>query len=479
MSAFTGSKKVILMLANRYDGIDLPSADCRMLVVYNRPAGTSLLERYFMDRLEATSVLRDRLRTRVTQAMGRCTRDEGDFSVVVLMGDDLLDWCSNTANVAGLHPELQAEISFGLQNSESRTKEEMVNLCRALLRRTPDWQAAEQEIKSRRNDARKQQDDVTGVLARAAGTEIEHCLDAWSGRHEQAYLKAVEVSEMLQGGSDLLPYRSFWYHQAAASAFQTYKQTGQEALKQAAIDLLGRASATSHWVRWLPNVQAHLSGKAVKTAASQRSQDWFLPLRRLLEELGRIGKKCVLALAEQRANIQATESKRLEKGLEMLGRLLGAEARNFLGGEGMPDGFWLFGDKLALVFEAKIDGADDSGISQKMVRQAGGHEQTVRAIKLLPDNVPCKTVIISQRTVINKLARPHAGEMYYVSHKDIIALFDRASKAFQDVRAASTGNTDEALRERFFERYQQAGLLMEDVAELLQRMRLASLPEKE
>jgi Helicase C-terminal domain len=105
--------------ANRYDGIDLPGTDCRMLVVYGRPTGATLLERYFLERLGATSVLRDRIRTRVTQAVGRCTRDEGDFSVVVLMGEDLVDWCSTTANVAGLHPELQAEISFGLANSEN------------------------------------------------------------------------------------------------------------------------------------------------------------------------------------------------------------------------------------------------------------------------------------------------------------------------------------------------------------------------
>src|SRR5262249_12285039 len=125
MSAFTRMTKAILLLANRYDGIDLPGNDCRLSVIVGQPTGAALLERYFLDRLGATSVLRDRLRTRLTQAMGRCTRDEGDFSIVVLMGDDLVDWTSTTANAAGLHPELQAEISFGLDNSTRRSTEEM------------------------------------------------------------------------------------------------------------------------------------------------------------------------------------------------------------------------------------------------------------------------------------------------------------------------------------------------------------------
>jgi Rad3-related DNA helicase len=143
MTAFTKAQKAILLLANRYDGIDLPGTDCRMLVVSGRPSGATLLERYFMERLGATSVLRDRIRTRVTQAVGRCTRDEGDFAVVILMGEDLVDWCSTTANVAGLHPELQAEISFGLANSDNRPKSVFVELAAALLNHTQDWPEAE------------------------------------------------------------------------------------------------------------------------------------------------------------------------------------------------------------------------------------------------------------------------------------------------------------------------------------------------
>jgi hypothetical protein len=476
MSAFTTAQKAILLLANRYDGIDLPGPDCRKLVIYHQPTGSTLLERYFMDRLGATSVLRDRVRTRITQAMGRCTRDEGDYSVVVLMGEDILDWCSTSANVAGLHPELQAEISFGLSNSEDRTKEDVVALCRAFLGSTPEWMDGEKEIQARRNQASKCKDAVTDALAAAVPAEIDHSLDLWSGRHEQAYLKAVEVTESLQGGSELLPYRSFWYHQAAVSAFLAYKQSEKESMKQAAADLLGRASATSQGVRWLPDVQAMLGVKPSPDRTFQPLQDWFLSLKRLLESLGRIGKKCVPTLAEYRALIEATESDKFERGLEMLGHLLGAKAKNFVSEEGAPDGFWLFGDWLAFVFEAKTDEGDQRAISLKTVSQAARHEKTVRSMKLLPDYVPCKTVVVSPRTTLAKLAAPHAGEMLYLSHKAVVELFDRASKAFLDVRAASVGNTDEALRERFLQQYMQARLSMQDVEALLQKVPLTSLP---
>ncbi len=477
MSAFTQQKKAILLLANRYDGIDLPGSDCRMLVIAGRPTGATLLERYYLDRLGATSVLRDRLRTRITQAMGRCTRDEGDYSIVVLMGEDLLDWSSTAANVAGMHPELQGEIAFGLENSENRSKEEVVELCQVFLDHSADWQAAEQDIQGRRNAARKLKDEITDVLARSAPFEIDHCKASWSGRYEEAYNLAVQVSEQLEGGSDMMPYRSFWYHQAAVSAYLAYRQTGNESFKQAAVDLLGRASATSHGVRWLPDVQGKLGGKPVSTVVLP-DQDWFLALKRQLEYLGRAGTRCKKALAECRTLVQAKESKQFEQGLEMLGRLLGAQAKRFTE-DGAPDGFWLFGDWHAFVFEAKTDENEQGGISLKTVRQAATHEQAVRSKKLLPDYVACSTIIISPRKAIDKLAVPSAGSMFYVSHIEMISLFDAASKAFEEVRAASGGNTDEVLRERFLQHYKHRKLSMQDVAGLLQKKRLDSLPVKE
>jgi hypothetical protein len=476
MSAFTQKQKAILLLANRYDGIDLPGSDCRMLVIAGCPTGATLLERYYLDRLGATSVLRDRLRTRITQAMGRCTRDEGDYSVVVLMGEDLLDWSSTATNVTGMHPELQGEISFGLENSENRSKEDVAELCSAFLDRTADWQAAEQDIQARRNSAHKLKDEITDVLARSAPLEIDHCKASWSGRHEEAFNLAVQVTEQLEGGSDMLPYRSFWYHQAAVSAYLAHRQSGKESFKQAAVDLLGRASATSHGVRWLPDVQGKLGGKPASTLVLPE-QDWFLVLKRLLENLGRIGTRCKKALAENANLIRAKDSKQFEQGLEMLGRLLGAEAKRFTE-DGAPDGFWLFGDWHAFVFEAKTDEGEDGGISLNTVRQAATHEQAVRSKKLLPEYVPCSTVIISPRKAIAALAVASAGDLFYVPHAEIISLYDAASKAFEEVRAASGGNTDEVLRERFLQHYKHRKLSMQAVATLLQKKRLDSLPVK-
>ena len=53
----------VLLMANRYDGIDLPDERCRLIVLSGLPAATHLQERYLYDRLRARRVLAERIRT--------------------------------------------------------------------------------------------------------------------------------------------------------------------------------------------------------------------------------------------------------------------------------------------------------------------------------------------------------------------------------------------------------------------------------
>jgi RAD3-like DEAD/DEAH box helicase len=191
---------VVLILANRYDGIDFPGEDCRNMLVSGLPTGASLQELYMIHRLNAVSQLRDRIRTRVTQAVGRCTRDESDFSVVVIDGNDLLKWFCTSENVVGMHPELQAEVSFGISNSQDRTTTEFLALSAALLGQTSDWEGAEADIKNRRDASNKKKDALAAVLATAAKHEIDYMYNLWFGNYPKAYENADAVLSAIGGG---------------------------------------------------------------------------------------------------------------------------------------------------------------------------------------------------------------------------------------------------------------------------------------
>ena len=166
------SKPSALILATRYDGIDLPGDDCRFIVLDGEPSASGLQEIFMRTRLGAYSQLQNRIRTRITQAMGRCTRDESDYSVVVIVGDKLTKRCCTRIFTQGMHPELQAEITFGLENSTDHTMLDFVELSEALLNHDVDWQVAEQEIRKLRDSSTKILDQTTKALAKAMPHEI-------------------------------------------------------------------------------------------------------------------------------------------------------------------------------------------------------------------------------------------------------------------------------------------------------------------
>lgn len=122
LDPFKKHSHAALILANRYDGIDLPDDSCRQLIIAGKPDAINLQEKFLLKRLGISSLLKDRIITRFTQATGRCTRGIRDFSLVILDGTELHTFCLKNENLEVMHPELQAELKFGLENSNVKTQ---------------------------------------------------------------------------------------------------------------------------------------------------------------------------------------------------------------------------------------------------------------------------------------------------------------------------------------------------------------------
>jgi hypothetical protein len=465
---------VVLILANRYDGIDFPGEDCRNLVVFGLPTGSSLQEAYMVYRLNATSQLRDRIRTRVTQAVGRCTRDENDYAVVVIDGRDILKWFCTRENTIGMHPELQAEIAFGLENSEDRSTAELAALSEALLTHSPEWESAEADLRTRRNNASKKKDPSAQALSQAAPSEIEYMYNLWAGNYEPAYQHADRVLQLLTGDDEVRPYRAFWEHQAAVAAFLAWKQGRGDAFKQIALRRLGNAAKSRVAINWVGDLISRLSGSAPAAEDNLPTQEWFNSLNGLLEDLGIQGSKYHRKISELREFISSTGANRFHQGLEWLGKLLGASSKQWKT-SGAPDGCWQFGTWFAVVFEAKTEEFTEGHISLKTVRQATTHGRTAKQDNTIPQSTPTQTIIISPRETIAKDAVAHAEAMYRLSHEEIVDLFNKAAAAFEELRLTAPDIGSQRLRERAVEIYTKHGVYMSDVRSLLISVPLKSL----
>lgn len=448
---------VALLLANQYHGIDLPGDDCRMQVIAGLPAGIGLQETYLMERLGAMSLLRDRIRTRITQALGRCTRDESDYAAVILMGEDLIKWIFTKVNVEGMHPELQAEIELGQSASKGDSCDEMLDQAVAFLGREDDWDEAEAFIVKTRNERVANKDDVSVALAEASASEIDYVYRLWDARYEDAFEHAVAVIDKLEGGVELRPYSSFWHHNAAVAAFLAFDATGEDQWRNASSSHLLNAMMTSSGLRWLPGLRRRLGGASVPAHGDDFPwQQWFMEISHLLEELRPKGRKFTRRMEEVGSNIRSTTADEFELGLEQLGRMLGARVHRWTE-TSAPDGFWSFDDWCGIVFEAKTDEAAEGPVSVSTVRQARTHIERVRSDGLLSDSVPCLTVLISPRERLHPDAIPHVEDIYWVSHDAVVSLFESAQTALTTVRSRAGNQSDERLLDTARAVYGEAG----------------------
>lgn len=222
LEPFTSTANAVAIVANRYDGIDFPGDSCRLLFVEGLPRATNLQERFLMTRMGANLLFNERVQTRVLQAIGRCTRSLEDYSAVVVTGSDLQDYLTDARRRKYLHPEIQAEIQFGVEQSKDVKARDFEDILKLFLENGEDWEAANQDIIQLRESVSRADFPSMEQLAASVSHEIAFQVALWQGD----YINAMDCAGRVLGtitDSDLKGYRALWNYlagSAAALAFQ-------------------------------------------------------------------------------------------------------------------------------------------------------------------------------------------------------------------------------------------------------------------
>jgi len=316
---FRSEARGVVGLANRYDGIDLADDACRITVLDGLPAGEHLQERFLVRSIRASRVLEERLRTRVMQGAGRSTRGLQDHSIVVVLGDDITRFLQKREVQRALRAEPQAEVQFGIENS-NYSQEEITEIVASFLAQDDDWRTdAEDAIAEAKHEAERVLPPGTADLAASAPKEVVAWSQLWRGDHGRASQTAAEVAEML-AHPDLSPYRSLWLYFASAWRQVAAESEGSDSLMHAAGDLLEKAheaSRSSTWLRELaPLPKADTQLEPIDEVAIQAIAD--NKLRTV--SLAKFTQRIELMLS----SLRETEAKAYERGLETLGDMLGA-----------------------------------------------------------------------------------------------------------------------------------------------------------
>jgi hypothetical protein len=192
-AAFVCSTGATAVFANRYDGIDFPGDECRLLFLDGLPRTTNAQERFFVAKMGANALLQGRIQTRVVQAVGRCTRSLPDYSAVVVTGGELTDYLNSPVKLSFLHPELQAELDFGARQSMNASLKDLVENFDIFLRNDAAWEAVNRQILAKRAIATQAIPSGGGQLQAVVNAEINYQKNLWQRHYEGAVENAGQV----------------------------------------------------------------------------------------------------------------------------------------------------------------------------------------------------------------------------------------------------------------------------------------------
>lgn len=438
---FSNAHRAVLLLANRYDGIDLPDDVCRLILLSGLPAATHLQERFLYDRLRARRVLAERIRTRVTQGAGRCTRNPQDFAAVIMRGERLVDFCARDENRRTLHPELQAEFAFGLDNSEDGR--DLIALLDSFLAQDQDWQNADADIRARIQDAVRSPAPDATALAESAEHEISAWRAIWRDDLDGSINAAREAADRLTD-EELRPYRALWLYLAASWAAERADRTERDEDAQFARELKRDVERCARALSFVPRI-------AIADAAPAPGAEYELRADRAAEALLRLhlrGRRFEERIAGFVERINDDAATPFELGLQTLGELLGFESIR-PNEQADPDGIWRDEERQLFLFEAKTEVAEGRAVSADEVRQATTHKQWAINRYEWPEPAAALTALVTRQTEVDDNARAVAGEVYLVSPLVVREIAERAISVHREIRARAPGLSEEQLRSAF------------------------------
>lgn len=464
---FVSTPQAVAVIANRYDGIDFPGEDCRLLFIEGLPRAANLQERFIMLRMGASQLYNDRIQTRVLQAIGRCTRSLQDYSAVVVSGEELPDYLADHRRRVYLHPELQAELEFGSEQSLGTSIADILENFDIFLANDTSWDAANSDILRKRAAATRQDFPALNELQSIVGREIEFQTRLWQSDYEGA----VEAAEGVLGGlvdPELRGYRALWHYLAGSAAWYG-DRTGIASLSAKARAHFNQAKRAASDLPWLAKLARYQVGGETSSGRNPRLLRQIETVEGVLERLGTVtDRKFNKHEREILEGLASTDS--FEHAQVRLGELLGFRAGK-RETDASPDPWWTIED-MCFVFEDHA-GATNDVLDATKARQVFSHPNWIRDHVALPDNATILPVLVTPVTKAKSGAIPH---LHTVSLWEIDSFREWARQALQvirDLRRTFGQPGDLVWRADAAERFEQAGMGADQIYQSL-RGKIAS-----
>lgn len=134
----------LVVIANRYDGIDLPDESCRILILDSLPYFDSLADRYEENCCPNSELINKRIAQKIEQGLGRGVRGEKDFCAIIITGHELVQFMQNCTTNKFFSPQTLKQIEIGekiveMAKDEDEKSDVLPELINQLIDRDVGW----------------------------------------------------------------------------------------------------------------------------------------------------------------------------------------------------------------------------------------------------------------------------------------------------------------------------------------------------
>lgn len=425
----------MLILAARYDGIDLPGKACQILVLDRLPMGESLYDSFIDKSIQIDTIRSSQTATRLVQAIGRIFRSNTDHGVVMLRGGDIQRWILSPKNISFFPPLLQKQIqlSKNLIDEVNEGRVSYEDLIEKIINGDKEWDEfykgyIEQfEIK----ESLQSDTEYLPLLIR----EREAFQKLWEGQYNEALTDYLSLAEDAYNYEKRL---GAWYYHWTGYACQL-SVDDEEAIRHYLFASnerieLGRPRVKEGSLSFKADIRPKF--QAIKLANFFKSKR--TTFSRLLEQV--------------RTNLQYGEdTNKTEQAIEMLGILLGLNSsRPDKTKHTGPDVIWVAEEiKSLAAFELKTDKKIDGYYSKDNIKDCNDHHVWLE--DNFKDYSYCCEALVGRTLKVDDIANP-SENLLVIQLEQFIDLFGRTVNLYRHVESAGTGDL-EVVFERWLRHY--------------------------
>lgn len=398
---FKKAKRGVLLLAGRYDGIDLGNGYADGIVIYNSPQAINSFESFTTLKWETKDESEARAIQRIHQGMGRCTRKDSDEVQIFLIGEDLIKLLLNPQTISSFPGKLKKELEICKEMKDSGN---LYAYLTAFQDKNSDWTDLKKQII--RDAAKLNPGNLENITKNKNLVFSKYSNLLWAGNYEAAQSLADDLMQKSRKDGREKDSAIWAYLGGVASDISAFI-SGKNPFLEPGNQLFSDAISMAHNREWFGTLSNYIKEEKIQPSFEFQVEN----IHSTLKKFSSLKEGFVEHINGLIEKLQNGEDKNIKQFLQEFGMLLGYNAL-VPSRQGSPDCIWSSQGNADFIFEAKTNKTNDF-LTIDEVRQIISLPDEVKNNEKLEVSADLLTICV---TDVEKIAKEEfeMGQKFYV-----------------------------------------------------------------